>query len=187
MSAKEGFSLVALGWSSVAGAFILICVIVWMALTVVNTLTQPQPFLKSYIEDKENKKTLGPEMAITLEYESMAVRSQGVQVAFGFVVGLVFLATGLLLFGVAAVNAVRMVGKTENSQWTLSTTAPGLVPIVLGSILVGLAVQKDMRRTFSASMDRGGAPKVVTEQVRPPVSGKGLVPDDEETKGKRHP
>src|SRR5260370_24034940 len=99
---EKPFSLVLLGWACVIVTGILIALIVWMSWTVVSTLTQPQPFLQKYLDDPATKKDLGAEMAIALEYESMAVRSQGLQLAFGFVVGLVFLAIGLLLFAVGA-------------------------------------------------------------------------------------
>jgi len=182
----NGFSVVKLGWACIVWSVVLSGVVVWMLLIVVHDLAKGQPFLQKYTDSQQNNSTLDPGMAITLEYEMMTTRTQGIQVAFGFVTGLVFLAMALLLFAAGAVSAVRLPGMSGNSGLSLSTTAPGLVPTIIGGILIGLAVYKDIRRTCPASMEHS-APRVTSEPVRPQGAGEGLVTDATDTGKRKRP
>src|SRR5689334_12297383 len=96
--ATKSWSMVALGWTSATGFVLLLLVIIVVCYSTVATLMKPQPFLEKYISDSEKRSNLDASMAVALEYQSMAIRAQGIQVASGLLAGLALIAAGLLLF-----------------------------------------------------------------------------------------
>ncbi len=124
------------------------CVVFAFVYFIVVSLESPS-FLPEYVKQRSE---IPAQLTVTLEYESRTLKTMGVQIAFGFLVGLVFSAIGVLLFAAGANGAMQL---ESNAAWlpvTVSATAPGLAVLLLGGLIIALAVSKDVSRDLSAEM-----------------------------------
>lgn len=177
------FSPIYLGCACIVSNGLLAAVIAWASVKVVTTMTQPQPFLENYINTKENQKSLKASMAVALEYESMAIRTQGLQVAFGFLAGLILLAVGLLLFAIGAFQSFGLESRFQSWTVNLSSSAPGLAVLLAGAIIIGMAVGKDVRRQFTATHFQETTSADGTTEEQPPGPGEGKTIDRKPKEG----
>jgi hypothetical protein len=128
-------------------------------LRVVPLLTEPPGLAMKYL-DKTTGGIDGPFLA-ALEYESFAIRTQGIQIALGFLVGILLGAFGLLLFAIGATDAVELAGSARETKLNLKSTAPGLVVMLMSGAVISFAVTKDVRRKFDATYQQGAeAPRI---------------------------
>jgi hypothetical protein len=169
-SPNDWFSNRILGCFGIAVGIALLSAIGVAFMQVVGVLIHPAPFLEKYVATTGN---LEAAMAVALEYESMTIRTQGLQVAFGILAGLVFVAAGLLLFSVGAAGTLRVTGTAEATRWSLTTAAPGLAVLILGGLLISLAVGKSVHSSFEASLSQGKN-VIVPGQELPRSSRKGV-------------
>lgn len=139
-----------IGWTFLGFVSLLgICVAAAFVYFIIVSMNSPT-FLNDYVKSRPD---IPAQMTITLEYESRTMKTMGVQVAFGFLAGLVFSGIGVLLFAAGANGALDL--KSEN-KWlpiTLTATAPGLAVLALGGIIIAIAVSKDVSRNVFAEMD----------------------------------
>lgn len=152
-----------IGWAFLAFVLILgLCIVFAFVYFVVVSMASPS-FLNDYVK---NRPDVPAQLTITLEYESRTMKTMGVQIAFGFLVGLVFAGIGVLLFAAGANGAMQL---KSSAQWlpiSLSATAPGLAVLVLGGVIIAIAVSKDVSRNMSAEMKLPGAAKDDGEMKR---------------------
>lgn len=162
------FSSLVLGWCCVGGWLVLVAIVVICFYQIVQSVTSTVPILSRIPPDSIKS----ADMLVTLEYESMVIRTQGVQVAFGMVLGLVFVATGLLLFATNAIGPLKMRGKQGELGLSLESVAPGTAILIVGGVIISLAITKDVRRVFQASM-REGQMELRESQALPKRTGTG--------------
>lgn len=130
-----------------------VCIAFSFVYFVIVSLESPK-FLDEYVRTRSD---VPAQMTIALEYDSRTMKTMGVQIAFGFLVGLILSGIGVLLFAAGANGSMQMKG---NSNWlpiTLSATTPGLAIMVLGGVIIALAVSKDVRRNMAAEMQMGSS------------------------------
>jgi hypothetical protein len=153
----------------------LVGVVIYISVAVAGALTKPQPFLEKYLEqNKDEMNKLAPQMAVTLEYESMAIRAHGIQISYGFVCGLIFLVVGLLLFVTCTVQAFKLSASSTPFELTLASAAPGLVPMIISGFLIGFSIQKDANRRFTAALELPTGAKGNLDAGRPPQKQVGV-------------
>jgi hypothetical protein len=104
----------------------------------------------------------------------MAIRSQGLQLAFGFVAGSILIAAGLLLFAIRVMGAVTAKGKSKVAELSLSNATPGLVVVIAGAIVLSIAILKPIKQDFAASMNQATGFDILKQSQLPPSSGKGV-------------
>lgn len=124
------------------------CVVFAFVYFIVVSLESPS-FLPEYVKQRSE---IPAQLTVTLEYESRTLKTMGVQIAFGFLVGLVFSAIGVLLFAAGANGAMQLESTAAWLPLTVSATAPGLAVLLLGGLIIALAVSKDVSRDLSAEM-----------------------------------
>ncbi|MEX1028025.1 MAG: hypothetical protein WD049_08470 [Candidatus Paceibacterota bacterium] len=78
--------------------------------------------------------------AIVMEYANADIRISGVQVAFGFIIGMFFVVVGLLLLSAGFSGALDVEAKTAGLNVKLATAAPGLAAVVIGGAITIAAV-----------------------------------------------
>src|SRR5437870_332904 len=122
------FSRTALGWTCIVMAALLLVLFGYAVFTVLPLLTRPPGFVDRYLEKAGN---LEASYVTTLEYESFVIRTQGVQVALGFIVGLLIGAFGLVLFAVGVSDAFTAEGTYKEAKLGLQSAAPGLVILLI--------------------------------------------------------
>ena len=145
-----------IGWAFLVFIFMLgICIVFAFIYFIVVSMASPS-FLEEYVNSRSD---LPAQLTVTLEYESRTMKTMGVQIAFGFLVGLVFSAMGLLLFAAGANGAMQLKSSAKWLPITLSATAPGLAVLILGGIIISIAVSKDVSRNMSAEMNLPGGDK----------------------------
>src|SRR5216683_1994768 len=71
-----------LGWASIAMASAMLILFGFALFLILPLLTQPPSLAKEFLEKKEPGID-GP-FVVALEYESFAIRTQGIQIALGF-------------------------------------------------------------------------------------------------------
>jgi hypothetical protein len=165
------FSKRALGGVSVVVGLLLLGVLIYAVSEILPLLTKTPGFIEKRMQDQPD---LNLAYVATLEYESFAIRMQGSQVALGFLVGLVLGVFGLLLFAIGATDAFEAAGSTDKASVSLKSTAPGLIVLGISGLVITFAVSKDLHRSFEASYDQSKVPKIKSEQLPPPRSGKGI-------------
>lgn len=139
-----------IGWTFLVLISVLgLCIVFAFVYFVVVSMASPS-FLNEYVKDRSD---IPAQMTVTLEYESRTLKTMGVQIAFGFLVGLVFAAIGVLLFAAGANGALRLKSTANWLPITLSATTPGLAVLTLGGIIIAMAVSKDVGRDMSAEMN----------------------------------
>lgn len=107
---------------------------------------------KSATVAADNQPALSPlllEAVVGLEHESMMLRVEGIQVAFGFIAGVIFVPAGLVLFAAGVTGGFQFSGKAATTELRLVSSAPGLLLVLIGGILIALATTKDVRRDFN--------------------------------------
>jgi len=103
-----------------------------------------------------------------LEYESYAVRTHGIQVALGFLIGLFMAGFGLLLFAIGATDDFGLSGEHKDGKLTLKSTAPGLIVIGISGLIISFAVTKDFKRSFETSFKQGKEPVITAKETKVP-------------------
>jgi hypothetical protein len=154
-----------LGWSCLIMLALLFVLLAVSLFYILPLLTQPPGFIEKHLEKAPN---MDASFAVALEYESYAIRAQGIQIALGFIVGLFMAAFGLLLFAIGATDDFGFDGTYKEAKLNLKSTAPGLVVIVISGFIICFAVTKDVRRSFDASYKTGGDPRIETRTGPPP-------------------
>src|SRR5262245_2986680 len=108
---RQVFSKSALGWASIIMGAALLLVFGYALFQVMPLLTNPPQFIDQTIRDElrdlapKERPDLYVAYVATLEYESFVIRTQGIQVALGFLVGLLVAAFGMVLFAIGASDA----------------------------------------------------------------------------------
>lgn len=168
-----------IGWTFLILIAILgLCIVFAFVYFVVVSMASPS-FLNEYVKDRSD---IPAQMTVTLEYESRTLKTMGVQIAFGFLVGLVFAAIGVLLFAAGANGALQLKSTGNWLPITLSATTPGLAVLTLGGIIIAMAVSKDVSRDMSAEMNLPSSGKNSGEMKRV-VSTGTHEPEEEERTG----
>lgn len=174
------FARSALGWTCVGMAILLILLFAYALFAVLPLMTQPPGFVDRYMEKAGS---MDASFLSALEYESFVIRTQGIQIALGFIVGLLIAAFGLVLFAVGATDAFGAgMSSHEGIKVNLRSTAPGLIVLLISGAIISFAVTKDVRRKFDASFEEGKKPQIISEGMHyPPKSNQG---EDASGKGK---
>ena len=89
---------------------------------------------------------------IALEYNSHALKIQGLQIAYALLLGIVFVAIGMILFAMDAAGSIAMKVQTGPSVFDIKGATPGLICIVLGAILTCVAISKDVTSGFETQL-----------------------------------
>ena len=145
-----------IGWTFIAFISLLgLCIAFAFVYFVVVAMASPS-FLDDYVKDRSD---IPAQLTVALEYESRTMKTMGVQIAFGFLVGLVFSAMGMLLFAAGANGTMQLKSSANWLPITLSATACGLAVLILGGIIISIAVSKDVSHNMSAEMNLPGAGK----------------------------
>jgi hypothetical protein len=153
-SAQQFLDNRVLGWTFIAFVSLLAaCIVFAFVYFIVVSLASPS-FLNDYLL---NRPDIPAQMTVSLEYDSRTMKTMGVQIAFGFLVGLLFAGFGVLLFAIGANGAMQMKSGAKWLPVTLSASAPGLAVLILGGLIIALAVSKDVRRNMSAEMHLPGS------------------------------
>jgi hypothetical protein len=178
----ERLKLNVMGLTFLVTIVALIVLIIWLVPGVVGYLTTIPETSKTALEAiKGVVATAGAQGAgnpavtplsldtlVALEYESMMLRIEGIQAALGFVSGIIFIPSGLVLFAAGIAGGFRFQGKLPSFEFRMVAAAPGLFLILIGGILIGLAVTKDVRRTFDYSNRLDRLQQVITQGGRTP-------------------
>jgi hypothetical protein len=142
-----------IGWAFLGLIFLLgLCIVFAFIYFIIVSLASPT-FLEDYVRTRPD---VPAQLALTLEYESRTLKTMGVQIAFGFLVGLVFSAIGVLLFAAGANGTMRLSSTAKWLPLTLTATVPGLAVLLLGGIVIAISVSKDVSRDMTAEMNLGG-------------------------------
>lgn len=142
-----------IGWTFLAFVSIMGLSMVLAFIYFVYVSLAPPSFLEDYVKSRSD---VPAQMTVTLEYESWTMRTMGVQIAFGFLVGLIFAGIGVLLFAAGANGALRLKGSAHWLPVSVSASAPGLAVLALGGIIIAMSVSKDVRRNMTAEMNLFG-------------------------------
>ncbi len=142
-----------LGWAGIILMVVLVLALVGGSFQVTNFLTGID---KEIAQQLERANQLNQQMTVTLQYESMAIRTQGLQIESGMMLGLLFAILGTLLFAFGAVGAFQVSSKTKLGEIMLSSGAPGLALILASVVVVAMALTVDVRRTFVGRLQEGG-------------------------------
>src|SRR5262249_6095760 len=110
---------------------------------------------------------------VALEYESYAIRTQGIQVALGLLVGLFMAGFGMLLFSLGGADNFGLGGEHKEAKISVKSSAPGLVVLMISGVIISFAVAKDVRRSFDASF-KEGKDSVIRSSDREPPGAKAL-------------
>jgi hypothetical protein len=104
---------------------------------------------------------------------------------------MVFMATGMLLFAVQATGAFDFSAEVAGKSVSGRIIAPGLTCIILGGIIGGIAINKDVSRTFAVGLNEAERFDLSTgAKIKPPHSGmsrtvdRGKTSPDEASKTK---
>jgi hypothetical protein len=170
-----------IGWTFLCLLSILVlCIVLAFVYFIVVSMASPS-FLNEYVK---NRSDIPAQLTVTLEYESRTLKTIGVQIAFGFLVGLVFAAIGVLLFAAGANGTMQLKSSAKWLPVTLSATAPGLAVLVLGGIIIAIAVSKDISRNMLAEMNlpvsgrtRGEMKRVVSTGTHEPKEAARTGPE----------
>lgn len=169
------FAKSALGWASVGIVAILLILLAYTLFFVVPLLTQPPNFIDQSVKASLSNVTAieNPELYIaylsTLEYESFCMRTQGIQISLGFLVGLFLAAFGMMLFAIGATGTVEASAEKNAVAVAIKSTTPGLAVLITSGIIIALAVTKNVQRKFEATYEKGGVPTVKTFPFTPPA------------------
>lgn len=166
--------------TSLVLAAMLLIVMSIFAWHVVDSLTKPTPMFQS-LSDRIAKERLESKdglqitarAAIVMEYANADIRISGVQVAFGFIIGMFFVVVGLLLFSAGFSGALDMEAKTAGLNFKLATAAPGLAAVVIGGAITIAAVTKDISRPISAQIEEATGMSIDQRNEAAPRSGVG--------------
>ena len=173
-----------LGYSFLGCAIVMLTLLSVFVYWVVPPLTRPSIVLDHVLEeysgrllrekqgdeateqaDTADRLTL--DLVVTLEYASADIRLVGVQLAFGIMAGVFFALVGVLLLAAGFTGALDLTGSGAGTSVKLSTTAPGVVCILLGGLITCISVYKEIRFPISTAIERpihGG----VSTTVKPP-------------------
>ena len=152
-----------LGWASIAMASAMLILFGFALFLILPLLTQPPSLAKEFLEKKEPGID-GP-FVVALEYESFAIRTQGIQIALGFLVGILMAVFGLLLFAIGATAVFEGEGDVPGAKFSAKSTAPGLVVMVMSGIIIAFSVGKNIPREFEVIYNQGKNVSVTTEKV----------------------
>ena len=154
-----------IGWAFLVLIFVLgLCIVFAFVYFIVVSLASPS-FLEEYVRTRPD---VPAQLAVTLEYESRTMKTMGVQIAFGFLVGLVFSAIGVLLFAAGANGTMRLSSTAKWLPLTLTATVPGLAVLLLGGMIIAISVSKNVSRDMTAEMNLSGSssqPKRMTSSA----------------------
>jgi hypothetical protein len=191
---RRAFSTQVIGWGFVGCAALLVGVMLYFVFLVLGSLTQPTPLLEDLLQhfaeaartsgSEANRTSTAVHLAIILEYANADIRAAGVQVAFSLVAGLFFATIGVLLLAAETVGQIDLKGEVAGAgKLTLKTAAPGLVAIVLGAIIIGFGVTKDMSRPLQADVMQALRLNVSSREMAAPGPGpvEGAAPDQRTT------
>lgn len=154
-------------------SILIVCILFAFIYFVVVSMASPS-FLNEHLEKSSE---IPAQMTVVLEYESRTMKTMGIQLAFGFLVGLVFAAFGLLLFAAGANGSIQMQGSGNWLPMTMSASAPGLAVMILGGIIICIAVSKDVGRDMSAEMNLPNSSKS-NSKIESKVSSGLHTPDE---------
>ena|SRR5579872_568911 len=173
---QEPFRLQWVGWLFVIAMVAQLSVIGWASIVVVRTMSSTPSFFEKVVKDRNE---IGATLIVTLEYQSNVIKTQGIQIAYGLLIAMVFVATGMLLFAIEATGAFSFSAEVAGKKAIGKVVAPGLTCIILGAIIAGIAVNKDVSSTFAVGLDEGqNLVNLRTgEVVKPPRSGQSRVID----------
>ncbi len=167
-----------------------LCVMWYCVYCVVISLTRQSPVLTSLVDhlqkevtssesntgsnnttaDQERQRVAtAADVAIILEYANADIRAAGVQVAFALMAGFFFATVGILLFVAGATGQTKLSGSLGDSEWRLITGAPGIVAIVIGGVIIGLGVNKNMSRPVRAEVSQAGRASVESREQHVPA------------------
>lgn len=146
-----------LGWMCIGLGAAMLLLFGFCLYYILPLLTQPPGFVDDYLKRASD---VDASFLVALQYESYAIRTQGIQIALGFLVGILMGAFGLLLFSIGATDAIDFDGTFKEAKLSLKSTAPGLVVMVVSGIIICFSVTRDVKRTFDATYNQGKGVKI---------------------------
>ncbi|MEX0725999.1 MAG: hypothetical protein WEB58_00795 [Planctomycetaceae bacterium] len=171
---KKHFALHYVGWFFSLAILALVVLVTWASVMTINHLANPPSFLDEYLNDKPN---LHASMAVTLEYQSYALRVQGIQIAYGLMLSLIFVSIGMILFAVQAVGTIDFHTKMSDQTFGLKASSPGIASILLGAVIAMVTIHKGVGQEFSAGLQESGVGAMSTGKQIPPASGTSEIID----------
>lgn len=160
----------------------------YFVFVVVKPMTEPSPFFKelsknyqSRLNTENNDQKLDKltlDLTIILEYVNADIRTAGVQIAFSLVMGLFFAVISILLFAAGISGALNLQGEYQASKFSLATSAPGMICLLISGCIIVIGIQKNTTRPLTAQVERAMGADYSQEKTSPPVADKA---ESEET------
>jgi hypothetical protein len=151
---NEQFSNRVLGWAFALIAVALILIMTYVIVGIVRPLTSETTIATSVIraysqdfEKQSSSKTIDEDTVrflIGLEYSAAAIRTVSVQIAVASVGGVFLIVVGILLFASGSIRPMSAEATASQRTVRLQEAAPGTVTAILGAIILGLGVTKEM-------------------------------------------
>jgi hypothetical protein len=181
----EGIDKRILGWSFLGAGVLLLGLFAYFLVAVVVPMTRPTPYFQKLTEQYGQKLESGDidrlaiDLAVILEYASADIRTAGLQIAFSLLAGFFFCGVGVLLFTAGITGALQLKATHAQSQFELATAAPGIVCILVGAVIIGIGISKDVRRPLDAQVSRPMGVSYKQNTEPPPLATQGEpVPAD---------
>lgn len=156
-----------MGIAAYVCALALLSLFVYSLFWILPLITSPPSILNNPTLMADDKRFAA--YIVSLEYESFALRLHGTQIALGFVVGLFFSTLGMILLAAGITGDVSVDGQQQEAKISLKGLTPGLVVLICGAALIGLAESKKLTRSFDASYSG----KALQTTIQVPKSGVG--------------
>lgn len=167
------------------GIALSVCIIVLFGYSVIRIVPLFTELPKIDETAKKFEETFGPKsfdrdfvkFLYALEYESYAIRLQGLQVIVGYIIGTSLVTLGLLLMSTNIATTTEFSASGMSFGISLSRIGPGLVLAIVGGIIIFASISKGVHRYYE--VDTRGAAKATlgTSQTELPFRNEGLEYD----------
>jgi hypothetical protein len=108
------------------------------------------------------------QLAIMLEYANADIRAGNIQVVVALGAGLFLSIIGMLLFASQIFGDIAVSGSNIDAKMRLVTSSPGIVAVMIGGLLIGCGVMKNLSRPFSESIRKPNGTSLQEKEVHPP-------------------